>query len=404
VIGSPAVAPYPVQLFPKPKGLLTRLSSVIDLARSPDLRRATGVPELYSKLAESQAAGELSANAIGNLAANSMTTVEELLGLEHVDRRLGTSFIDELQLPRSAIRSLREAFSQTAFGGDELTEWNRFDQYTYALGFDLRDSPEPPVAGDEMDASSTGTPPADGHELGAPATATLPPEAVILITPCLSGVRDQQDRGTCTAFASVACLEHHLCRTAKATLRLSEQFQYWNMVEHTGKHSLVASFPALKEDGVCSAATWPYWGKEIPGNDGQGPPPPSAKAEAAAWKCQEVLQLPARSVERIKQALRDDHLVSVGFPVYRSWYEHPVVRKYGNITLPFPGEVPESAGHAVALVGFADDAEFAGGGYFIVRNSWDHVWGTNSVFGVGHGTLPYAYVERFNWDAWCITR
>ncbi len=83
---------------------------------------------------------------------------------------------------------------------------------------------------------------------------------------------------------------------------------------------------------------------------------------------------------------------------------NPVVRKYGNITLPVAGEVPDRVGHAVALVGFQDDDDFAGGGYFIVRNSWNHHWGAESPFGSGYGTLPYRYIERFNWDAWCILK
>jgi C1A family cysteine protease len=80
----------------------------------------------------------------------------------------------------------------------------------------------------------------------------------------------------------------------------------------------------------------------------------------------------------------------------------PVVRKYGNITVPLPGEVPDKIGHAVALVGYEDSPEFAGGGYFIVRNSWGYNWATEGVFGPGYGTIPYRYIERFNWDAWCV--
>lgn len=108
----------------------------------------------------------------------------------------------------------------------------------------------------------------------------------------------------------------------------------------------------------------------------------------------------------IQKALRDDPVVAVGFPVYRSWFNSPTVRKYGNITLPLPGEIPEEVGHAIALVGFGDDDDFAGGDFLIVRNSysWDHLWGTSSVFGSGYGTIPYAYIQRLNWDAWCINR
>jgi len=373
---------------PNPKARLIGLSAVVHLAHEPGLRRSTGVPELYSALAESVAPEELSAGIVDRLARNSITTVEELLGLAHVDRRFDTSFLAELGVSPEAVESLRDGYGQTDIGRAELRDWERFDQYEYALGFEWRETEEPEAGEQEVGASAS----------------SAPTGGVNLATACMAPIRDQQDRGTCTAFASVACLEHHLCRTVGNTERLSEQFQYWNMVEQTGRHSLVACFPLLRSDGVCRGSTWPYYGKGITGNDGQGPPPSSALAEAAAYRCSEVLQLPPRSVPAIQQALRDDHVVAVGFPVYKSWFDNPTVRKYGNITLPLPGEVPDDLGHAVALVGFNEDDDFAGGGFFIVRNSWNHVWGTSSVFGSGYGTIPYAYIQRLNWDAWCITR
>lgn len=97
-------------------------------------------------------------------------------------------------------------------------------------------------------------------------------------------------------------------------------------------------------------------------------------------------------------------LVGIAIPLYRSWMRNPVVRKYGNITMPLPGEVRDRIGHAVTLVGFQDDDDFAGGGFFIVRNSWDHHWASQSLFGSGYGTIPYAYIARHNWDAWCIIK
>ena len=107
-------------------------------------------------------------------------------------------------------------------------------------------------------------------------------------------------------------------------------------------------------------------------------------------------------MDGIKRTLLRQRLVGIGIPVYQSWMQSAVVRKYGNITMPIPGEVPESIGHAVALAGFEDDPQFAGGGYFIVRNSWGLNWGTASPLGSGYGTLPYRYLAQFNWDAWCI--
>ncbi len=104
----------------------------------------------------------------------------------------------------------------------------------------------------------------------------------------------------------------------------------------------------------------------------------------------------------LQTALQRGCIVGIGIPVYNSWMNSPVVRVYGNITAPLPGEVPQSTGHAVALVGYADDPEFADGGYFIVRNSWGNAWTSQGVFGPGYGTIPYRYITGFNSDAWCI--
>jgi C1A family cysteine protease len=125
--------------------------------------------------------------------------------------------------------------------------------------------------------------------------------------------------------------------------------------------------------------------------------------EAHDHRTGNVRQIPARDVGQIREAIGLQRPVAIGIPVYASWFESPVVRKYGNLTVPLPGEAPEPIGHAVALVGFADDEDFAGGGYFVVRNSWGGTWGTESGFGAGYGTIPYRYVEGYNWDAWCVS-
>ncbi len=47
-------------------------------------------------------------------------------------------------------------------------------------------------------------------------------------------------------------------------------------------------------------------------------------------------------------------------------------------------------GHEMLIVGYKDEDGWAGGGYFLVRNSWGEDWGTE-----GYCKIPYAYIECF---------
>ena len=53
--------------------------------------------------------------------------------------------------------------------------------------------------------------------------------------------------------------------------------------------------------------------------------------------------------------------------------------------------------HGLLLAGYADDADYEGGGYFIVRNSYGEEWGEG-----GYGKMPYAYLECFALEAGTI--
>jgi C1A family cysteine protease len=64
--------------------------------------------------------------------------------------------------------------------------------------------------------------------------------------------------------------------------------------------------------------------------------------------------------------------------------------------------MPEG-GHAVCVVGYGEDDDFAGGGFFIVRNSWGTSWAAKSAFEPGYGTIPFAYVARHGWEAFVLS-
>jgi C1A family cysteine protease len=336
-------------------------------------------------LAETVATGAAFDSGIDTLAADSsVTTVEEVLALS----MLGGDLPDRISISPAEVARLLEHYRSSPEGAAEIASWDRYRALEYATGLTL-DLAAPP--------------PSTLAVTGARVNAVAAPASVSLLDEHLSPIRDQAQRGTCTAFAALACFEYHEHRsTGRAGIDLSEQFAYWNMVEQSAHHDLLSMFMGLRNDGTCFEDTWPYVPTDVPGNDAQGPPPPVATREAHDHRTGAVRQIPARDVGQIRDAIGLQLPVAIGVPVYASWFESPVVRKYGNITVPLPGEAPEPIGHAVALVGYADDQEFAGGGYFVVRNSWGGTWATESEFGAGYGTIPYRYVQGYNWDAWCI--
>lgn len=374
-----------------PKQSLTSLASVY-LASSPQRPARSVVPQFAANLATANVILEAEESPLTALQdAYSISTVEELAALAHLDSKQKTTFFKELGLPLALARRLLKTFRESDQGKEQIQEWERYQEFHLELGCDLDLNSPPPT-------EPPGT-------LSAPPGGAPPPTSVNLIGDCMSRIRHQQSRGTCVAFTTVAALEYYFCKfRAQPGLNLSEQFQFWNMVSHTHQRSLTAGFPLLQQSGVCRETTWPYnpTPRPSPDPDPQGPPPAGAVAEANAFSCQNVRQLSARSVADLQQALQRSRVVGIGIPVYNSWYNSGVVRRYGNITVPLPGEVALNVGHAVALVGYADDPQYAGGGYFIVRNSWGNVWATQSVFGPGYGTIPYRYISNFNWDAWCI--
>jgi hypothetical protein len=63
------------------------------------------------------------------------------------------------------------------------------------------------------------------------------------------------------------------------------------------------------------------------------------------------------------------------------------------------GSEASVGGHAMCCVGYQDDANSPGGGFFILRNSWGTGWAYQSPYGAGYGTIPYAYIATQNWEA-----
>ncbi len=230
-----------------------------------------------------------------------------------------------------------------------------------------------------------------------------PPNVSLLAN--MPAIKDQGERGTCVAFASLAVVEN-LSTTQGAYADLAEEFLYWDCKQNdgdpTGEGTYVGvAMPALQRDGCCLGATWPYNPSTMAGNEGQGPPPAGAQTEALGHRIASYNQLAPTSVQDIRRELQRGRCVAFSIPVFNSWYRNGEVTRTGDIVLPIPGEA-NVGGHAMAIMGYDDlpDPDL-GGGRFQIRNSWGTSWATAAP-NPGYGTIPYAYIARFGQEAYSI--
>lgn len=238
-----------------------------------------------------------------------------------------------------------------------------------------------------------------------PSRAVLP-ESVSLLDQ-LPPVRNQGSRGTCVAHAVLAVREQlELAAHSPAELNLSEQYVYWwckahdNIPKVSGTYISVG-MRCLTDTGAPLETIWPYVSFEQD-DQGQGPPPEAAAAGDPAFCTLQTQKFNRTDIEGIKTCLNEGRAVAFSIPVYDSWYASAATSRWGKITLPLAGE-PQNGGHAMALVGYQDDADAPGGGYFLVRNSWQP-WAWDGAWRSGYGYIPYAYIKRHASAVYSATR
>ena len=215
-------------------------------------------------------------------------------------------------------------------------------------------------------------------------------------------VRDQKERGTCVAHACAAVREYLLGPGASEAADLSEQYLYWACKEKDnwpGEGTWIkVGMEVLQAQGVCPEPTWPYNPRKVAGNEGQGPAPAGAREAAEAFKISKGELLQARWVDSMKQTLAAGKPIAFAVPVYRYWLTEPV-KSTGDVRMPLSNE-PTIGGHAMAIVGYEDDASVPGGGYFMIRNSWGDLWAKDCELGGGYARLPYEFISKFGRSAY----
>lgn len=211
-------------------------------------------------------------------------------------------------------------------------------------------------------------------------------------------IRNQGGRGTCVAFAMTAVHEFHR-KMAGVSQDFSEQFLYYETKLIDGHPSdcgtwQVKAAQVLASNGECRESVWAY---NPAGACNQGGEPANARSDGAGYKLPTLILGP-KDVNAIKSALAGGAAVGFSIPVYDSWYRSAYTRQTGRINTRV-GSEPPVGGHAMCFVGYQDDSSVPGGGFFILRNSWDVSWGYQCIYGAGYGTIPYAYISSDGWEA-----
>ena len=234
-----------------------------------------------------------------------------------------------------------------------------------------------------------------------------PPPPALSYSDELPPTRNQGDRGSCVAHAAAAVREFMEIQQRKHSgdtlnpkqIDFSEQFIYWWCKQQDGLPEVSGTYPGLGmqclvEAGVPTENTWPYNPTPTPENEGQGPPPAAALEEAARYRIQRVIHLRPDDIDSMKAALVQGKAVMITIPMFDSWFRSAATRRYGKINLPLPAE-SDAGAHAMTLVGYVDDEQAPGGGYFILRNAWKP-WGIQNPLGPGLGAIPYDFIRQHN--------
>ena len=193
-------------------------------------------------------------------------------------------------------------------------------------------------------------------------------------------IRDQQNLGSCTAFAVVAAYEYLVKRDQNKLVDLSELFAYQSarrrmLEEQRAKDEGTSIYDMVKgmgEDGICLEELHPYVTENLP------EPSQEAIDDAQSRKITKALNVECK-LHDLKSALSQGYPVVISLRLFESFSQTT-----GFVPRPTDEErqLEEHGHHAMIICGYSDQERV-----FIVRNSWGKRFGDK-----GYCYIPYSYI------------
>lgn len=211
-------------------------------------------------------------------------------------------------------------------------------------------------------------------------------------------IKDQQDRGTCVCFASLACLEAILKRQLGTETLLSEQYANWLFMLQENKNqcddglrtTLAARY--LSRFGVCLGADYPYENRATVHTHCTPGPAVSvqqgAKYGVGGFAIIDRIGLFGPSIanpDYLEALLCPGHDIVFGTNV--AWGRADEDGILDVLLDSFGNPLQSRGGHAMLIVGFDKSGQKP---YFIVKNSW----GTDREHD-GYYYLSYDYIRTY---------